>query len=116
MRIFIGFLVGLALGGLMTAVPFSQTTMDYLNSAAPLNVWFETIHTPGYWMIRAWHSMGLPPRGDAGFVLFAFIPVVQWTFIGTLTGSVFHIRHLRRKSNPALQPTATRRYASGVRG
>jgi len=40
-----GFLIGLAFGGLMTVVAFSQTMRDILHSAAPLNVWFDALHT-----------------------------------------------------------------------
>ena len=47
------------------------------------------LNTPGFLLMQCWETSGLPfPSGDAGWAMFPFGIVIQWTIVGLITGII----------------------------
>jgi hypothetical protein len=83
---------GLAIGLLMSGVMTIRFLHDMLRTSPGLGRIYDVIHFPAWGLVGLWRWLGLPPSGDAGFILYPSAVVAQWFLIGIIVSIVVWLR------------------------
>lgn len=112
MRYILWPICGLFFGLLMASFMLVKHMHDFLLASPLLVKAYDTLHLPAQGLLIAWRSLGLPPSGDAGFILYPCSVVGEWTLVGLLARSWWERRQDRQavklsgpeKSTPSTPP------------
>ena len=83
-------------GGLLTGCLMFVVLIPVGYAFHDLGNW---LNAPGLGAAWLWHAVGLPPHGEASFVLSPIFVFVQWFVIGCFIG-VWRYRKAHQKSAP----------------
>lgn len=98
---------GLAIGLLMSSIMTNSGMREEFIKSETLSHIYEVIHFPVWGLMSLWIWLGLPPRGDAGFLLYPCAVVVQWFLIGFIISVIIWLK-FRMTDRPAATVTTSR--------